>query len=489
MRAFVFAWSLLLALLAPGAAGALTTGEPSAAPPPAEATPPAPPPAVAPPDAPAPGCDVATGDRPPDPRCGETLDGRPTAEPPPNLAVPRAVLWGPRLASRVVFWPVVKTSDAVEYYQVLPWLRALLTTDDGLVGVRPEITYATSFIPTGGLRLFYRRLPENAQVTARFLTGGPSVMLGQLQVQGPAWLGLVMTGTFNRRDDRLFAGIGPNNRDDLAAQGHGKARYGSDIASGELRWSHRLPARLVAGLHADLQRREYQATDVRAGPSVADLFGLPPDACAAAGLPAPCVDPAQMPGFTRGLRIVHGGGNLMLDLRGRTRDASGFSVALGSTYAQGVAGDPSRHALFTGEAVAAVGGHDRQLLVRGWAATLKPLGSAPIPFDELISPSGSLGMRGFPEGRFRGESGLVGTAEYRWFIAFDLDASLFTDVGTVADRNFSNIRWDRWFPSVGAGLRIYKPAGPYWDTLPATGVQIAYSLDGGFRLLLSLAAF
>src|SRR5213079_1490078 len=123
----------------------------------------------------------------------------------------------------------------------------------------------------------------------------------------------------------------------------------------------------------------------------------------------------------RGLRIAHGGGSLMLNLRGRARDASGVSLALGSTYGQGVAGDPSRHVLFTGESVLAVGGSDRLFLLRGWAATLQPLGSAPIPFDELISPSGSTGMRGFAEGRFRGESGIVGSAEYRWFIAFDLD--------------------------------------------------------------------
>ena len=48
-------------------------------------------------------------------------------------------------------------------------------------------------------------------------------------------------------------------------------------------------------------------------------------------------------------------------------------------------------------------------------------------------------MRGFPEGRFRGVSGIVGTAEYRWYISSYFDATLFTDVGTVAGPNFSGL--------------------------------------------------
>ena len=114
---------------------------------------------------------------------------------------------------------------------------------------------------------------------------------------------------------------------------------------------------------------------------------------------------------------------------------------------------------------------------------------APVPFEELVSPSGHSGMRGFAEGRFRGESGLVGTAEYRWYISAYLDAALFVDVGTVAGPRFSGIEWDRWFPSVGLGFRYHQPQGPYWESPVLDGVQLAYAPEGGFRLMLSLAAF
>jgi len=438
-----------------------------------------------------PACDAPPESRPPDPRCGEALDGRRPPEPPSALIVPRAVLWVPRLTSRVVFWPVVRTSDLVESNRVLGWARSILTTDDGLVGVRPELRYSTSFISTAGLRLFWKRLPgAGTEATARFLTAGPSVFDGRVELHGPDRYGLTLGAGWSRRDDRLFAGIGPASDAELAAAGRGRARYGSDALAADLRWLRRLPGRFSTELHGDLARRDYQAGDVRGGPSVAALYGLPPDACAAAAVPpASCVDPALVPGFGRGLRVAHAGGTLALDLRDPARDGSGASAAVGATFAEGLGGDPSRHVLVSGESVLALGGSDRVLLLRAWGAMVEPLGDAPVPFEELVSPSGSAGMRGFPEGRFRDRSGLVGTAEYRWFNAFNLDASLFADVGTVAGRAFSDLRWDRWYPSFGAGLRLSSPVGPYWMATPGTGLQVAYAPGNGFRALFSLAAF
>src|SRR5579863_6130623 len=100
-------------------------------------------------------CDVPATDRPPDPRCGETLDGRTAVEPP--MTATKAALVVPRLATRAFFWPIVETSDVFERYQLVDWMDAVLTTDDGLVGVRPIVHYSTSFLPSGGARLFYDR--------------------------------------------------------------------------------------------------------------------------------------------------------------------------------------------------------------------------------------------------------------------------------------------------------------------------------------------
>ena len=120
-------------------------------------------------------CARPDSERAPDLRCGETLDGRSPAEPPASLTAARVALAGPRLAATAVLWPVVKTTDVVEHYRLLDWMEAVLTTDDGLVGVRPVLHYSTSFTPTAGARVFFRRLPgPGSEIDAGFQTAGPT---------------------------------------------------------------------------------------------------------------------------------------------------------------------------------------------------------------------------------------------------------------------------------------------------------------------------
>lgn len=442
------------------------------------------PPAVS--DAPA-DCNAAPAMRAPDARCGEPIDGRDVAA--SDHAVGRAALAVPRVAVRVVLWPVVATTDVVEHYRLLDWMQALLTTDDGLVGVRPVVNYATGFVPSVGARLFYRRLPGHHEISAHFETAGASVLLGRLHFRTLERMGFFFDATWNKRQDRLFAGTGANSAANLTAAGQGLGRYGSNALGADARWSHRLPARLVVLLHADVQRRIYQDTTVTGGPPVATLYGLPAADCAAIGATFPCVNPLEMPGFANGLKVLHGGGALGVDLRDRGREGAGFSAFVDGTVARGVAGDPSEHATLSAESVLALGGINRTLLLRGRAAMVNRLGNAPIPFEELVSPSGQAGMRGFPEGRFRGESGVVGSAEYRWYISSYLDASLFSDLGTVAGHNFSGLAQSQWFPTYGVGLRWFRTQGAYWDATPVGGFQVAYSPDYGVRLILSMASF
>ena len=215
-------------------------------------------------------CAIPAGDRPPDPRCGERLDGREPTEPSTGRQVARAALAVPRLATKAAFWPIVKTTDFLEYHHVVDWGRALLTTDDGLVGVRPELQYSTSFLPTGGARFFYRRLPgPGSEIMTRFRTAGSAAMLGQIGLRGPDWLGLSLLATWNKRHDRLFAGLGPNTEGELAAAGQGRARYGFESLGAELLWSRRLPWRLIARSRGGLDPPHNPATDDTAAPAVA----------------------------------------------------------------------------------------------------------------------------------------------------------------------------------------------------------------------------
>jgi hypothetical protein len=163
------------------------------------------------------------------------------------------------------------------------------------------LTYATSFLPTVGARVFYRRLAgPGSSVDAAVRTAGPSVILTELALATPADVGLTGNVSWNRRHDRLFAGIGPNSQDDLAAMGQGQARFASDALRGELRWSRALPRRFGLSLHTDGQKRDYSNDDVRGGVSVAGLLERARRA-AKARRPA---TPASIPCWSRASRTA-----------------------------------------------------------------------------------------------------------------------------------------------------------------------------------------
>jgi hypothetical protein len=435
-------------------------------------------------------CGEPIASRPPDPLCGETLDGRAAPSESAWWTVPRAALWVPRALSDVLLWPVVAVTDPIEHHHVFDHLEALLTSDDKTIGLRPELRYATGFLPVLGLRFFDHRLaPPVFAFDAHALTAGPAVVIGETELRGPAWSGLTLSALYHRRNDMLFAGIGPNSAEDLRAQGVTVARYVSKVWAAALDWVRPLGPWLFLNLHGDVQDRSYSSDSVRGGPSVANVFSAAPQQCATFGAVAPCVNPTAMPGFYSGVTVGQVGGGLRWDTRRRTRDGGGFSLAGDATYSRGIDGDPGHWLTYWGETVLAFGGRDRVFLLRGWASTVQSLANAPVPFEELVVAAGMLGMRGFPEGRFRGQSGVVGSAEYRYYILAALDASVFADLGTVAGPWFEDIRWNRWFPDFGLGLRFVPWSGPHWETIPSTGVQFVYAPDNGFRLIFSLAAF
>src|SRR5204863_3118584 len=140
----------------------------------------------------------------------------------------------PRAAARLVLLPVVEATAATERHHVFPWLRAITTTDDGKIGLRPEIQYATGFTPSVGARLFNCRFSDpTSEMTASFRAGSAQVLHGELGLRGPRWLGLSLHGLWDRRDDRLFAGIG-NPPPGAAAPV--ESRYRGDIYRAEAAW-------------------------------------------------------------------------------------------------------------------------------------------------------------------------------------------------------------------------------------------------------------
>jgi hypothetical protein len=432
-----------------------------------------------------PACDVPG--QAPDPRCNESLDGREAPESSASRQAARAALAPPRAAARLVLLPVVEATEATERHQVMPWIRAITTSDDGKVGIRPEIQYATGFTPSIGAMVFYRRLPDpTSEMTARFRAGNAHVMHGEVALRGPHWLGLIIGGLFDRRDDRLFAGIGnpaPGAPDPV------ESRYRGDIYRGEALWYTPGGGPLTLILRAGFEARRYATDEVRGGPSIADAYGASPASCAARGLAFPCTDPVLVPEFNIDRRLLYQRARLALDLRPAGRDRGGVELGLEGSALHGLGDDPSQHARLGFDGVGAIGGTDRVLLLRYVAAVVEPLGNAPIPFDELISPCGALGMRGMPDGLLRDRSGMVGTAEYRWLISSGIDASLFVDEGAVAGPWFAGLDFGDFHTTVGGGLRFYRQnRARYWEDVAMQGLQVAWS-PGRVRLLLTAALF
>ena len=418
----------------------------------------------------------------------QILDGRPSIDDDPDLLfVPRALLTVPRVASRTVFLPLVQAGQVVESYQLFEWATAILTSDDGRIGLRPELHYRSGFLPTAGARFFYhpQAAPQATFITSAHTAGADAYTASTSLFTGPPW-GMGLRLSAGGRRDHLFAGIGPSTQSTLETQGRGLGRYAAQGFAGELTATRPVGGLLTVDLVGRLERRDYGADRVRGGTSIAQFYGAAPGLCPAQKA---CVDPNLVPGFEHGLRLFEIGATVALDRRNPERDGGGWGLAVESTFAEGLAGDPSRHLRVGGEGVWALGALDRLLLFRVRGTSARALGSEPVPFERLPSPSGSAGLRGFPEGRFRDQSAVVGSAEYRWFIAANLDASLFVDVGTVAGPRFEGLFHNRLFPSVGFGLRRYPRTNLHWQAEVEDGVQVAYAKEAGFRLLLSVAGF
>ena len=304
--------------------------------------------------------------RAPDPRCGETLDGR-AARPPRRVAV-AAGRCCCRRSARVArsFWPVVEAAELIETTTSSGWMDALLTSDDGLVGVRPSFNYSTGFLPTFGARLFYRRCRgAGSEVARASRPAGRGCCSASCELQaGPAG-----AARCARPGTGATIGCSPGSartaRPTLAARGAGLARYGSDIVSAELRWSRRLPLHLVA----DAARRRPAARLPRR-PACAAVRPCRPlraaaAACAAAGLRRPVRRSGAVPGFDAGAadRARRRGARAGLARAARATAAVSACASTART-ARGSAGDPSR-TFVAGRGRRRGSAAPRQLLLRG----------------------------------------------------------------------------------------------------------------------------
>jgi hypothetical protein len=424
---------------------------------------------------------------PPDPRQGERLDGRLDEGPAgdPALTLPRLLLWPARAAAWLVLTPIDRAVGFAERHELYDRAYELMTSDDRLRGVRPLVRYQSDSAPALGLRLYDRRTLGEGSAVGASLRAGDGSLDGGLALEPPGRTGLRLWLGYDRRADAIYGGTAGRPRDQLASLGQPVVRYGFRQMEASVGLRRRPAGAVVVAVEAGVDRRDYDAGRATSeDPSVADVYCVRGAvACNPGGTDAPA-------GFDQGLRVARQTAALALDGRPHPRYASGLVGALAASHVHGLAGDRSWHAAVHGATGGVYAFGDHALGLRLYGAVVEPLGDAPIPFEELLSPTGVDGLRGLPTGRLRGRSAMVATAEYRWLLAAWLDGVLFVDHGNAFTAHFGDLtvqRFLRAFTSAGLGLVTFDmDEVSYWRSAPRSGVQVAVTSDGGLRLSFAL---
>src|SRR5439155_25001229 len=155
----------------------------------------------------------AADSKAPDVRHGERYDGR-DARPsvrPYLLAVPRLLLVVPRLAVRGIDAAARPLMQWNEREHIAERVVGALTSDDGLIGVRPAVNFESGYRPSFGVLYFTERLPRGTRVTVSSAIGGPETLLQDAHATVPLWhrrAALDVDARYRRRDDELYTGIG-----------------------------------------------------------------------------------------------------------------------------------------------------------------------------------------------------------------------------------------------------------------------------------------
>jgi hypothetical protein len=420
--------------------------------------------------------------QPPDPRLGEELDGRPTPVDPFRRprALGRAALLPARWLLLGLGKPTAYIASFVERHHLIERTYWGVTSDDRLIGLRPEAQYETGYTFSVGARLFDKRsLGPGSLVNLRVRSGGLRFDFLEMRIRAPhtSPLAAEMHVLYDRNPAGIFGGTDGESRAELAAEGRGVAHFAVARALSGLE-----VARWLGGPFAIWARGEF---DLRSFHDEGGDQGITTLWCAQPGT-ASCrdVDDKLVPGFHDGQRLFRTRLGMVVDTRDPAQRAGGFRLSGDAALAHGIADDPTFDLSLYADARAAIGLHDRSLIFRVAAGAVRSLDSAPVPFEELVQPGGNFGLRGLSAGRLRGESELLGSIEYRWLLAPYLDAALFVDEGGAFGRNFDGLSLHHMIPSFGGGVRVHAIRPDYWRAEGVASVQLAHAPDEGFRLII-----
>jgi hypothetical protein len=420
---------------------------------------------------------------PPDPARGERYDGRTSAPPDRDWAY-----WPGRVALfpfRLLFWglepPAHYTTELEQRHNIYRHLHDLMTSRDGLIGLRPEAQWTLSFKPSFGA-LFFDERSLGYETSLRALAmGGPDVAHAELLVQPIpfSWpVQLTVGGRYDRRNDHLFAGI--DNTLPVPPGQLGPSRFLADALDFDAVVGLRLVQPLVLSFGAAFGWRQFADGEPYNGdPSITEVWcvRLQSGAC----IPN-TVSNTLVPGFNSGTRFFRASAGLTLDLRDSLAHATtGFLLSVGADYSHGLAGDDSNYFRLFGAGTLPINlwRHRHVLLASVATEILAPIGIVPVPFSELPTLGGPDNLRGFRTDIFRGQTSFIVTGEYRFPVWMWMDAVIFADYGGVLGQWYAGFGRHQLQPDLGVGLRMFG-RDHFW-----LRVQLAYGWGEGWRFTLS----
>lgn len=400
----------------------------------------------------------------------------------PRRSAGEALIWIPRVVFFPVYltleyavrWPLVKLITVLEKHYVIERVKSFFSFANG----------RGTWMPT-----FLKDLGQFNQVGAYFQLRDLGVEGHTLTLQAGFWTGhwyhvkavdemkafrrnqgtVSLRGEFKYRPDSIYYGLGPDSV--IGAKSFYRIRHT------EVELALRC---MLAGLNR-----------FRAGISFRNV-SLEPGKETSIDSPSRAIywdaeDQQQVPGFGRTYNLLSTQLRLDLDTRSpKSIDTPGSGVRLellGSHHID--PGNTHLHfARWSGELAGFwdVSGRNHVLALRVFAAGQESIGDGLIPIHERIMLGGKETLRGFGSGRFRGDSALVISAQYRYPIWWMLDANLFVSAGNVFTGRFDDFSFRRMVMSWGVGLRTNTSKDVSFDVLLAFGSNQIGQWEDKFRL-------
>ena len=325
----------------------------------------------------------------------------------------------------------------------------LFPTFYGDVGMRPRV----------GLYAYWDQLfiPEHA-LRLHFDTWGPQslglAVADRLQLaEDRAVLALTVGG--EKRDDFVFAGLGPRSADDNLSRFE----------------AYRAEGRLALEL---LPSRRFRVT----GWIGTRAVRYDDEAC--------CNDPTVMervgnleldlpPGFDEGFTAWTHGAELVVDTRRvRPEPGSGIRLELRGEHALDLETcAASQWARYGGSAsgILDLTGTRRELSLTLDASFADPIAGGMVPFTEQPTLGGNEALPAFLPGRLRDRSAVAATLMYEWPIWVWLDARIHVAAGNVFGAHLSGFDPELARLSFGIGLADRNPDGYLFQTVLAVGTE------------------